>query len=67
MAGMVLDGAVRDLKELRALGLPAGARLGSDGTITLAAPLDGVVTEIGVTAPWPLSAASVCAMTSALC
>ena len=33
---------------LRALGLPTGARRGRDGTITLSAPMAGVVSEIGV-------------------
>jgi Cu(I)/Ag(I) efflux system membrane fusion protein len=33
---------------LRALGLPPGARRGKDGTITLSAPVAGVVSEIGV-------------------
>jgi len=33
---------------LRALGLPDGARLGGDGRIVLTAPVQGVVSEIGV-------------------
>ena len=33
---------------IRALGLPAGTRFGKDGTITLSAPVAGIVSEIGV-------------------
>lgn len=35
-------------QRLRALGLPAGASAGSGGHITLASPISGVVSEIGV-------------------
>lgn len=47
------DAAARELEpvaeaRLRALGVPPGTRLGPDGRVLLTAPIEGIVSEIGV-------------------